>query len=106
MDPKVKRKWIAALRSGKFKQAQETLLDRETGAMCCLGVLAHIQGCDLRRLRKLGSAVPPRGYDAGLDRDTANRLAAMNDGDYCVADHREYRRRGFKAIASYIAKHL
>lgn len=34
------RNWIAALRSGDYKQAIGLLHDHETGCMCCLGVAA------------------------------------------------------------------
>ncbi len=34
-------KWIEALESGKYQQGR-TVLHKDTGAMCCLGVAAHI----------------------------------------------------------------
>lgn len=37
-----KRKWIAALRSGKFSQSRCLLFD--AGKYCCLGILSKIQG--------------------------------------------------------------
>lgn len=40
MNPQVKEKWIAALRSGKYEQGSEKL--RSSQGYCCLGVL-----CDL-----------------------------------------------------------
>lgn len=40
MDSKVKAKWLAALRSGKYKQVKSNL--KKNGKFCCLGVL-----CDL-----------------------------------------------------------
>ena len=41
MNPIVKATWIAALRSGEYKQAKSKL-HRDDGGFCCLGVL-----CDL-----------------------------------------------------------
>ena len=41
MNPDVKTKWVAALRSGKYKQVKETLKKRN-GGMCCLGVLCEL----------------------------------------------------------------
>jgi hypothetical protein len=41
MNPEVKAKWIAALRSGKYRQVKETLKKRN-GGMCCLGVLCDV----------------------------------------------------------------
>jgi hypothetical protein len=40
MNPEIKQKWIAALRSGEYKQGKGGL--RNTEGYCCLGVL-----CDL-----------------------------------------------------------
>lgn len=40
MNPEVKAQWVAALRSGQYRQAKESL--RKNGNHCCLGVL-----CDL-----------------------------------------------------------
>lgn len=44
MKQTVKRKWIALLTSGEFKQAKGKLSNREGTGMCCLGVL-----CELHR---------------------------------------------------------
>jgi len=41
MDKELKSKWVAALRSGNYKQATNTLRSDE-GAFCCLGVLLDI----------------------------------------------------------------
>lgn len=42
MRPEVKKKWVAALRSGKYEQSTGAL--RKEDGYCCLGVL-----CDLHR---------------------------------------------------------
>lgn len=42
MDPTVKAKWLAALRSGDYMQAKAALHDPYSKRYCCLGVL-----CDL-----------------------------------------------------------
>lgn len=39
-DQELKARWIAALRSGEFKQATQYL--KVDGRYCCLGVLCHI----------------------------------------------------------------
>lgn len=41
MNPEIKARWVAALRSGEYKQHRQNLKSG-TGAFCCLGVL-----CDL-----------------------------------------------------------
>lgn len=42
------KKWIAALRSGKYKQGYKALKD-DTGGYCCLGVLQHCLVGDVER---------------------------------------------------------
>jgi hypothetical protein len=37
----IRREWIAALRSGKYRQGKTYLRNRD-GSMCCLGVLHHV----------------------------------------------------------------
>lgn len=57
MNPAVKEKWLNALRSGKFSQAQRRL--RKNGAYCCLGVL-----CELYRQEVGGEwRGDPDGYE-------------------------------------------
>lgn len=52
MDPEIKAKWIAALRSGRYPQTRAAL--RTDVGYCCLGVL-----CDL--LRPKGWRIPIAG---------------------------------------------
>lgn len=42
MKTEIKEKWVAALRSGKYKQGRQLLRNLEEDSWCCLGVL-----CDL-----------------------------------------------------------
>ena len=44
MNPKVKAKWLKALRSGEYDQTESTLLERtpEGDKFCCLGVLCNL----------------------------------------------------------------
>jgi hypothetical protein len=48
MNPEIKARWVAALRSGEYEQGKGKL--NQGGAMCCLGVL-----CDLHA-RETGGA--------------------------------------------------
>jgi hypothetical protein len=67
MDPEIKARWVAALRSGEYKQAVETL--RRNGAHCCLGVL-----CDLFakengkpwRAKAMSEVGPYQSYTGGF----------------------------------------
>ena len=95
MDQKIKKKWVRALLSGKYKQARGVLLRSKTGGMCCLGVLAKIQGCSVDLLRDKVDVVPD-GYAAGIPLDMQTQLAAMNDR----------KRHNFKQIAEFIKEFL
>lgn len=44
LKPVTKEEWIAALRSGEFKQARNYLYDASREGYCCLGVLASLAG--------------------------------------------------------------
>lgn len=45
MNPNIKSRWLAALRSGDFPQGQHRLCDSE-GNFCCLGVLSELAAQD------------------------------------------------------------
>jgi hypothetical protein len=102
------KKWVEALESGEYQQAQGQLKD-EGGGYCCLGV-----ACDLyRKTRKRGrwtpfsfqlrsgetndtslSNLPVKGW-LGLDDELEERLISMNDTG-----------SNFKQIAAYVRKRL
>jgi hypothetical protein len=93
---KTKRlKWIAALESGKYKQANGQLRDNWSGdAYCCLGVLCKISPefgkFDHEAFmvkKKLGGGLesfsPPSlvNKSVGLSKSTINTVIRMNDED-------------------------
>lgn len=41
MNPKVKKAWLKALRSGEYKQGRSALVDKDNN-FCCLGVLCNL----------------------------------------------------------------
>ena len=111
MNKELKKRWVAALRSGEYQQTREYLQD-EIG-YCCLGVL-----CDLVDSNKW-SVVDNEDYpiyisycfdnyitdrefpdhnwlkNIGLDPDTARYLASQNDEG-----------ASFKEIADYIQENI
>lgn len=112
-----KRKWVAALRSGKYRQGNGYLKVKaqdENGKSvteyCCLGVAGEIAGCKIPVKKELGMLVPGCGIkglskapkvligepneDDGRQR-LPGRLANMNDDG-----------QSFKSIATWIDKHL
>jgi hypothetical protein len=94
MKAELKRKWIEALRSGKYAQGEGMLKNSETGEMCCLGVLCEIQGTDLDArdgiLTYGNNALPKKGEMLGLEKVIVtfrgnniranDALVRMNDG--------------------------
>jgi hypothetical protein len=101
MDQALKKKWVTALRSGKYAQAQGSL--KRGDNFCCLGVLCEVMGYNNwqeppspggRRtlMSNDGYTVLGTGnlssqliIESGLDVHTVSELANMNDnGDSFV----------------------
>lgn len=114
MNEEVKKLWVNALRSGKYKQAKSTL--RNNYGYCCLGVL-----CDLYDPNKwehsdfvpetrfsylyMTSLLPTEVVQwAGLNRGDpiveGSSLSCYNDG------HDGKKRHSFQEIADLIERHL
>lgn len=105
MKAKIKDKWITALRSGKYAQAQGELrgeIEDEDGGpdstvigYCCLGVLLDIEhpngwtntfadGLVHRREAKSNQGFPSSAFleEVGMTREQAEELASLNDAGY------------------------
>jgi hypothetical protein len=114
VNPEVKQKWVAALKSGEFEQGRHCLTDLtapEQPLHCCLGVLCElavkdgvpVQVVNSKRQRyydSAGSVLPPVVREwAGLDRlDPAAgdiALSSLNDNGW-----------GFNEIANRIEAYL
>jgi len=111
----IKKKWIAALRSGKYLQGR-TVLRRESldgkDHFCCLGVLADVIGCDWKQYgfdpihrmaifsktkEQDACAIPPKiAKQIGLSKKVQNTLVRYNDVD----------NKSFEEIAKYIERYL
>ena len=90
MNPRIKQRWLDALRSGEYKQTTETL--RDENGFCCLGVL-----CDLHaKERGMNWVRQTDGYElygetqilplsvqewAGLDNDIGGLVDFEYEGD-------------------------
>jgi len=120
MNKVVKKLWIKALRSGKYRQARDTLKADYSGgsrAYCCLGVLTNLYakehnmcfGAVLDRTASLDSDLSRRVMNwAGLNSRNPkvgdNRLITINDGnDGCVGSIKPH---NFKQIANLIQRYL
>ena len=126
MNPEVKKTWVEALRSGLFKQGKSQLSHKVDGGHthCCLGVLEELF-CTAhgRRFTPL-----QRGYGVHTKRTAKWSGLSRNDDDEGQTFHYKTRDRGsllkhdtpayehlaemndmgkgFKAIATWIEKHL
>jgi len=47
MNPEIKAKWVAALRSGEYRQTDRGVLNDGEGGWCCLGVLCDLYAKDV-----------------------------------------------------------
>lgn len=99
MDPEIKAKWVAALRSGEYKQCKFFLEDVQ-GRNCCIGVLCRVQGVDpivaaINNTKgdPLATSFLKKEYRAGLDYSCFSYLSTLNDNG-----------RSFDQIADVIEK--
>lgn len=102
LDPEFKAKWIAALRSGEYKQGTVHLYNESNDSYCCLGVACFLhngirpKGSGFMPSGESGYTVLPAAINGGLTSNhAAYRLADMNDrGD------------SFNEIADWIEENL
>jgi hypothetical protein len=109
MNPEVKARWVAALRSGEYEQATGQLR-KTTGSFCCLGVL-----CNLYDSAAWGKEFD--GYDgvpsntvldwAGLDSQHFNSAVRVDIGGVVLTlyEHND-KGRTFAEIADAIEAQL
>jgi hypothetical protein len=108
-DPELKAKWVAALRSGEYKQGNGRLkryyFRTEEPAFCCLGVLCDVvkpEGWD-GEVHNFSGKSTQQEYpnlnsmkELGIYPSAVKALAKMNDED----------KLPFNKIADYIEKNL
>lgn len=109
MDEKLKAKWVAALRSGKYEQCKNRLSDGK-GGYCCYGVLRHVANpTDTRSAQDRNSTLTrdqlkEYGFDPYMFERA--RLECMNDGHDPDKTYDIDRQYSFAEIADYIEKNL
>ena len=113
MNPDVKTKWVAALRSGQYKQTRGRL--REGASFCCLGVLCNLHAqehpdtaaeqYDPHRYMGQARILPtPVQEWSGLT-ERIGSMTTINGVRLCHAEHND-RGRSFKQIAKAIEEQL
>lgn len=107
LDPEFKAKWVAALRSGEYKQGVGLLFNLEKDSYCCLGVISKVCGVSNDQLLLINTKLPNFNELDPIIRSTfsqdhldtvsdmAAELAKMNDVGYT-----------FNEIADYIESNL
>ena len=111
MDAEVKKKWVAALRSGEYKQAKKQL--RYDGSFCCLGVLCEISGLTAwgnDSYMDCMSMPPDQVYEfAGVPRDSVGCLKfpkVVIDNELKALDEHNDDGKTFAQIADAIEAQL
>jgi hypothetical protein len=97
------KRWIDALRSGRYKQGESMLYNNTTHGYCCLGVLARLQGASNRSLDRMEAICHPRINEL-VSMKTRRKLAFMNDGTGPTV--RARKPESFAQIATYIERYM
>lgn len=101
-----KKKWISALRSGKFKQGKTKLKYKDEKGVtrhCCLGVACEIQGAKINMEHGGGFISSNRGVTGVL------KVPIIIRGNLALADELSWMNdngKTFKGIATWIDKNL
>ena len=104
-----KEKWLAALRSGEYKQGSGLLLDSSNN-YCCLGVACIVAGYHTDQI--VGKCYAERTFEelpeilrgASYDSNIVKTLANMNDGE--SERSTPLPKKSFSEIADYIEANL
>ena len=120
MNKEIKKRWVKALRSGKYKQGFKALRINDT--YCVLGVLCDLYGQDkgLKWVDISGYGLKERYFsmDNGSGAVTAiiQRWAELNSKDLCIKQLfklrrslpylNDYKKYSFKKLARIIQRHL
>lgn len=107
IDPELKAKWVAALRSGEFKQTESVLFNGSNG-YCCLGVLGIVCGIPKEYLKDkalINSLDATKyNYPQGLTQFGRQwkQLAFKNDGRMSEVHNPRGEKLNFEKIAALI----
>ncbi len=120
MNPKLKAKWIEALRSGKYKQTQEYLErlddDGKVVGNCCLGVLCRIAKLEVHEDSRNTEFFDSEGYGSeteltenmrykfGISEEDQQELIRRNDGTR--NGQPSAKPHSFTRIADFIEKNI
>lgn len=97
LEPEFKAKWVAALRSGEYKQGFCFLHNRANNSYCCLGVACKLAGVESSRNQ----------YITGVSLDKIPYWLQGNVGiPYILANLNDEQQKTFPEISDYIEQNL
>lgn len=106
MEPKLKAKWVEALRSGNYTQGKFMLHNQAENTFCCLGVLCEVLEVPKRPQDKTGNL--PMEYqfgDAWLIHGVPDDVLKFQVADKLV-DMNGSGSKSFTEIADWIEKNI
>ena len=106
MNPQVKAKWVAALRSGEYKQGRRQLRTKNN-RFCCLGVLCNIHAQEHPRIAaEQKSPTLYMGVCGTLPAEVVEWavMPAYIEGQ--LVDMNDLSKMNFKQIADWVEKNL
>lgn len=111
LNKKFKRKWVNALRSGKYKQGDSYLLDPVNNTHCCLGVacaISNIPKDELEFQNFIYSGIVRFNAETlnASDKAALNALSKEQALQDKLANFNDGNKLSFKWIASWIEKNL
>ena len=101
LTPELKKKWVDALRSGKYRQSRGALKGQR--GYCCLGVLASLAGVEDEKLKKY-SGDPLNNFGIELPVHANKRERA--DTETCLISLNDDAHYSFKKIADWVERYL
>lgn len=109
MDAQLKAKWVEALRSNRYRQAEGNLREERSikrYSYCCLGVLCHVMGSKwVNGVAVLGETIMEAHGEAYLSFD-ALKLSGLDDASQRVLANMNDSGALFTDIAEHIEAHL
>lgn len=100
MKKELKGKWVAALRSGEYKQGKFSLCN-DAGEHCCLGVLHRVAGVD-----PLSNDETHVLWNTGWSPQTRELLGKDDAHHLYPLTHQNDRGDSFSKIADYIEENV
>lgn len=92
-----KTKWVAALRSGEYKQCESQLHDRRDNKYCCLGVACAVTGV----------TIPEDEQYIPLDfPEVPDLIKGQTELTEILTDMNDWGQQSFSEIADYIEANL